>query len=581
MDPDGKKQSVAPPHAQTSATTAPVFSQLFPRSPDREQVRQIVWIPRGSVLWPAELQEDFEAGQNWFKYLGPKPKRVPASQQRTILPFEEHANRLVGQSSDPDFRCAVAEATQIFHSVNNAPIRRSIASRDVKFSSEKSNSTQNKIQANLSLGTRVMIRSASTMLPKLQQFVNSEAVVVQPPRNPDSGYCVRLSNGSIVKIRRSGVEPLDRSDEKSTNLQDSLKEKLPQRPSLYRRNAPRDSKNKRKLISLKVEESSPKRKKPQSSGGKRNGKSNLVGKYVMIECGRYKGETGFVVRGGNGYYCVQLGGRNGSSSAGNVMKRSSDLRAIPSPNEANESSRQGAKGSPPHQNGRSEDGSSACKNELWVHQKVFIKAGKHQGKTGTVRRSGHGFYCVNIKSIGEVMKRASDLELCEVMKRASDPKRASITGLETEKDQKRKSNTQRMSSPKAVLKASEHDQSMMKKAASILMDMRSLSEDEESEMSEGGFEVRTESKKPLSPLRGVGPNTMPLGRGKPKTFLEAHGLDAELNTPILRGTGETNLMTWDHPRRSSNAKMENVQLPKSNARRGDSYMVNHTLSSYW
>ncbi len=66
---------------------------------------------------------------------------------------------------------------------------------------------------------------------------------------------------------------------------------------------------------------------------------NLVGRYVMVESGRYKGEVGFVTRGGNGYFNVQFIGdvpgvsapinRFDRARSGNfVMKRLSDLRIV-------------------------------------------------------------------------------------------------------------------------------------------------------------------------------------------------------------------------------------------------------------
>lgn len=235
-----------------------------------------------------------------------------------------------------------------------------------------------------------------------------------------------------------------------------------------RRTAPRTRRASDKRSSSRSAEASPtdglrrflpKRRKTSGSHKTRAGKVHLVGKHVSIECGRYKGETGIVVRGGNGYYCVQLDdpasrqsrhGATGSdrSSSGmvghNVMKRSSDLRPLSPVAAATDDVGQGdveqQRHHQPIQNRRrtarvarqqqqqctappptttSPAASSAnntaptpsAKPETWMHRRVYIKAGKHRGHSGVIRRSGHGFYCVHVPSIGDVMKRASDLEL--------------------------------------------------------------------------------------------------------------------------------------------------------------------------
>mmetsp|Transcript_9661 Transcript_9661/g.14473 ORF Transcript_9661/g.14473 Transcript_9661/m.14473 type:complete len:521 (+) Transcript_9661:106-1668(+) len=391
-------------------------------SNQRERKRKISWVERGRLFWPAEIQENSVGAPTWLNFLGPKKSRESCDQVSVMLPFSENMNRLSKQTKDRDFVQAVIEAvhlSQTGEEIDELPIERN--SEDVKHTTIQEDGSSapettihvvNDSKDRIAVGSRVRI--ISHRITEKLQLDDEEAVIIHVPMRASTWHTVRLRDGRTLNIRRNALEaeesksksliPVTSQNAKSRN---SEVKQLPSRPSLYRRNAPRDSKLKRKLI---IEETtqSPKRRKPHPKS--RGGKSNLVGKHVIIECGRYKGESGYVIRGGNGYYCIQLGGP-GSSGRGNVMKRSADLREIPFPTDGNGN----YKGSQSQDSNRHEFSSSSsgnCKGESWVNRKVYVKSGKHQGKVGTIRRSGHGFYCVSIPSVGDVMKRASDLELC-------------------------------------------------------------------------------------------------------------------------------------------------------------------------
>jgi len=48
-----------------------------------------------------------------------------------------------------------------------------------------------------------------------------------------------------------------------------------------------------------------------------------------------------------------------------------------------------------------------------MSRRVRVKAGKHRGRTGVIRNSGHGYYCVEIEAIGNTMIRGFQLELLD------------------------------------------------------------------------------------------------------------------------------------------------------------------------
>jgi len=54
---------------------------------------------------------------------------------------------------------------------------------------------------------------------------------------------------------------------------------------------------------------------------------------------------------------------------------------------------------------------SGTTRDYWMQRQVTVTSGKYRGETGVVTKSGHGFYCVNIPGRGDVMKRATDIEI--------------------------------------------------------------------------------------------------------------------------------------------------------------------------
>eukprot|EP00954_Amorphochlora_amoebiformis_P007358 571358-Amorphochlora_amoeboformis.AAC.1 len=513
--------------------------------------------------------------------------KIPAGQS-VALPFAENLNHLSKQSSNRDFVQAVLEAVHLSQTgklaqsfgssvsltqwllsilsgilILGEELDESDSTKDApdgKYMDETAKagntptlSTVSSGRRNVPVGARVRILSCK--VPRIGPK-SSEAIIIRTSNSTSRWFTAKLNDGRIIKIRRLAFEllgdgPKDASiyDKQPVDADQPIPPKkpspievrdakqLPQRPSLYRRNAPRDSKLKRK-ITLDIEPESPKRRKPQSKA--RGGKSNLVGKHVIIECGRYKGESGFVIRGGNGYYCVQLDGQNAASSRGNVMKRSSDLRAIPFPNDADSAGNKYkmARNSP--RNADLSGASSAhCKNESWVNRKVYVKAGKHQGKIGVIRRSGHGFYCVNIPSVGDVMKRASDLQLCR----------------EKEVKPKRKP---------------EDEGAALQKAAYILMDLMSQSMEEEEDI-EGVVDEEESSEEEEYVEESY--DIMP--EAPHKKHFRLQGLpQTELNTPVLKSTLKEDF-SWERP---DTAAYGNLLPDPSNSHGA---LVSHSLSSYW
>jgi len=262
----------------------------------------------------------------------------------------------------------------------------------------------------------------------------------------------------------------------------------------------------------------------------------------LLNAGATRARRALSFRGGNGYYCVQLGGRN-SGSSNNVMKRSSDLRPIPFPSEGDCSRNKSTR----YSVNRGDQSAVNCKNESWVNRRVRVKAGKHQGETGTIRRSGHGFYCVSIKGVGDVMKRASDLELCKE-KEDVKPKR----------------------------KFGERD-SNLEFAATILVDMMTVEGSSESEYEE-------DSSASESYLPGAFTGDLTVVTRVPKKPVEIpaafEGLpESELNTPLLKSSSEGDIMTWDHKEPKPRQALRSVLLPRSGSERCENRM--QSLPTYW
>mmetsp|Transcript_18564 Transcript_18564/g.35528 ORF Transcript_18564/g.35528 Transcript_18564/m.35528 type:complete len:624 (-) Transcript_18564:83-1954(-) len=384
---------------------------------DRETKREVVWALRDGLFWPAEIQQETVDGPAvWLKYLGApqarpgqhaEPTFAPADASST-LPFLQYFQNFSRQRSDRTFVRAVAEA------VNLCRHRR--GGREWSAGRHESAMDTNP--------SRLIAQNKSdrTTLPseeRLEQYVGQDD-------DDDSG-----GSSKVLSI--------------TSNSQSVLRRNLPVRSSRRKRRlSPDDRDNantplnngsgENPLCAAQLHQEQPSAQPQPSSKRKKKGGAQLVGKKVTIASGRYKGEVGFVVRGANGYYCVEVnsasaaaaGRQRGKGSAGQVWKRASDLRILSSENgnaddDASSSARQSpGQADPASWAARNRDagsgsgsGSATDVKSSWFDRKVLVKSGKFQGKFGTVVRSGHGFYCVNIRGIGDVMKRASDLQLAD------------------------------------------------------------------------------------------------------------------------------------------------------------------------
>jgi hypothetical protein len=50
---------------------------------------------------------------------------------------------------------------------------------------------------------------------------------------------------------------------------------------------------------------------------------------------------------------------------------------------------------------------------LVLSERVVVKTGKYKGQLGTIKRSGHGFYCIAMPAGEDVMKRGTELQQLE------------------------------------------------------------------------------------------------------------------------------------------------------------------------
>jgi len=244
-----------------------------------------------------------------------------------------------------------------------------------------------------------------------------------------------------------------------------------------------------------VPESVPVKVKPRRRGPK----VNYVGRFVRIESGRYKGEAGYVTRGGNGYYSIKFSASSVNANE-TVMKRGADLTLVSRPEDFVEGSdfekavaeatvemkkeslaisRRKRRNSIDSDN---EDDSMKRRRrrgiettrDYWMQRQVMVTSGKYRGEIGVVTRSGHGFYCVSIPGRGDVMKRATDLEIYDSQPDFSE------TGEDIGLD---------MSIP---------EQAKVRKAAFILMDIRRDGQVNESEEPENKHQRLTRHSKFIS-----------------------------------------------------------------------------------
>jgi len=224
---------------------------------------------------------------------------------------------------------------------------------------------------------------------------------------------------------------------------------------------------------------------------RRGPKINFVGRFVKIESGKYKGEAGYVTRGGNGYYSIKFSADSVNAHE-TVMKRGADLTLVSRPEDfvegpdfekavAEANAELKKEGLLKRKRRRSIDSdqnidevpqihrrrrNTGTTRDHWMQKQVTVTSGKYRGEMGVVTKSGHGFYCVNIPGRGDVMKRATDIEIYD-----------SPTDLSKTKD-----------IDMDIPFTSEED--LVREAAFILLDIRqnSLSNESESEKDESDNE---------------------------------------------------------------------------------------------
>lgn len=183
---------------------------------------------------------------------------------------------------------------------------------------------------------------------------------------------------------------------------------------------------------------------------RRRSSKKLVGRYVVIEKGRYKGSTGYVTKGGNGYFSVQVGVQlpilpsitvgsgqrtqlppppEGDFTCSTVMKRSTDLSLVAV---LGKEAEHGDRCIDEHVDSSSDDedasvSESFCSQPEPVNSQalgpnkygskldttVVIKTGKYRGEMGMVTKSGHGFYRVQVPTGLQIMKRSHELEFTD------------------------------------------------------------------------------------------------------------------------------------------------------------------------
>ena len=85
-------------------------------------------------------------------------------------------------------------------------IKTAAASDDESGSFTSEDNEPDVVDADITVGTRIRIREAFSIHPKLQPYENTEATVVRSATHPNSWFTVRLNDGSSVKIRRDSFD---------------------------------------------------------------------------------------------------------------------------------------------------------------------------------------------------------------------------------------------------------------------------------------------------------------------------------------------------------------------------------------
>jgi hypothetical protein len=309
------------------------------------------------------------------------------------------------------------------------------------------------------MGAPVRLKSSEFIHAKLRQYASTVAKITGLPVHPNTWFGLKLYDGTVIKVRRSAFEYLDENDPQYDG------EDLPAgtgdaQPSYSIQIA-------RKKKKKKTKKRSDSNMAPSKRSRSYLKATDLIGECVVIVNGRYSGRRGYVKKGGNGYFSVALIDKLPGGNSESIMKRSMDLRVIERPSDFDPSevgkkpSRAGGMNEDYQEDGLdsgsdlselsvSDDGnisedsddeffptarfpssrtfpasrfrpvekrqrSSGDHGISLIDKRVILTKGKHRGEIGTVKRSGHGFYAVHVHKRGvELMKRASELKLCDV-----------------------------------------------------------------------------------------------------------------------------------------------------------------------
>lgn len=313
-------------------------------------------------------------------------------------------------------------------------------------------------KARVHLGAPVRLKSSDCIHAKLRHYASTVAKITALPVHPNTWFGLKLYDGTEIKVRRSAFEYLDESDPQYDGVEELPPDQMEDSP---RFSYVMTTKHKTKKQKKNLESRTSKRRSSQQLKS-----SNPIGQYVMITNGRYSGRRGYVSKGSNGYFSVQMLEKAFKADAGStVMKRSCDLQVIDRPDDLNLA--QIGSDDDYRDESESDDNFSELSNTTddedllqdsedefsfpsarfpstrtfpasrfrpfndnpmdkrrrinphngisLIEKRVILTQGKNRGEIGTVKRSGHGFYAVHVHERGvELMKRASELKLCDV-----------------------------------------------------------------------------------------------------------------------------------------------------------------------
>ena len=159
-----------------------------------------------------------------------------------------------------------------------------------------------------------------------------------------------------------------------------------------------------------------------SSGGS-DAFSGGLGDMVLITQGTGEGKKGKVVSAGNGYFCIEI---SGAGFAGTTLqKRKWELEALSGGSSRLTAPRSGSGGNRPRSGSSSSkrSNSSSSSTNKYMNERVLVNvSGCTSRITGTVVKSGHGFYTVQLdrnsaKKVanvdGRLMKRKEEIRIID------------------------------------------------------------------------------------------------------------------------------------------------------------------------